>query len=471
MKRMFLGAVLFLAAGSAAAQEAWRYVGEVRFPAADTAFIRPYFCTVTSAGRLYVTSSALTDVRAHNAVYYADSNDTQLRLMVDYFRNGDSDTLVGNIGQIRGIGSVGRDILVNASVPYQRSAPNTVASNYYYPRGDTGLVQKFGFYHTGSGYGTHNHGAALTSDTIAYLGVTAGQFGPGPFPRLYNFSYRTATPTRGSWVSSTYNIEPGGVHNGGFDIIRDCAVRPNGNYNDSTVAWYTSRNSGPTTTSGGIAIWLGGKQSNPAGYTGQRVQDPFGLLALGTSISYGIAVDNRGYLWVAGNDSTRRWVKAFDVSGGIFASEVWELPAKFSATFPDPLGAPMINPVDVGLSPNGRVAYIPDASNRVVYKFRYGPPVSVGEGGTRPMEFTLEQNFPNPFNPATVIGFTLPEASTVKLAVTDLLGREVALLADGPLEAGKHVRTFDGAGLSSGVYYYTLTRGAERVTRTMMLVR
>jgi hypothetical protein len=471
MKKLLLLALLALTAGTAAAQDAWRYVGEVRFPVADTAFLRPYFCTVTAAGRLYVTSSALTDANARNAVYFADSADTQLRLMVDYFLNGDQDSLVGNIGQIRGIGSVGRDILVNASVPYRRSQPNTVASNYYYPRGDTALVQKFGFYHTGAGYGTHNHGAALTSDTIAYLGVTAGATGPGPFPRFYNFSYRQTTPARGSWLSATYNLEPGGVHNGGFDIIRDCAVRPNGNYNDSTVAWFTSRNSGPTTTSGGIAIWLGGRQTNPAGYVGQRVQDPFGLLALGSSISYGIAVDNNGYLWVAGNDSTRRWVKAFDVTGGIFASEVFELPARFSATNPDPLGAPMINPVDVALSPNGRVAYVPDASNRTVYKFRFGPPVSVDDRREVPLQLTLDQNYPNPFNPTTVIAFSIPAAAHTRLVVSDLLGREVAVLADGMLEAGRHVRPFQAGLLASGVYHYTLTAGTLRLTRNMMLVR
>jgi hypothetical protein len=71
-----------------------------------------------------------------------------------------------------------------------------------------------------------------------------------------------------------------------------------------------------------------------------------------------------------------------------------------------------------------------------------------------PVSATLDQNFPNPFNPATTIGYRLPRAGEVTLTVYDLHGRAVATLVDGIEPPGwKHV-TWDASGKSSGVYFY-----------------
>jgi len=71
-----------------------------------------------------------------------------------------------------------------------------------------------------------------------------------------------------------------------------------------------------------------------------------------------------------------------------------------------------------------------------------------------PVEYALRQNFPNPFNPGTTIQYELPEASHVRLSVYDVLGREVSVLVNERMEAGRHTARLDGAGLSSGVYLY-----------------
>jgi beta-galactosidase len=88
-----------------------------------------------------------------------------------------------------------------------------------------------------------------------------------------------------------------------------------------------------------------------------------------------------------------------------------------------------------------------------------------------PLTFMLEQNYPNPFNPRTVISGQWTTDSRVRLAVYDLLGREVAVLANGRYPAGKHTFTFDGTNLASGVYFYRLTAGANSAARKMLLVR
>ena len=67
------------------------------------------------------------------------------------------------------------------------------------------------------------------------------------------------------------------------------------------------------------------------------------------------------------------------------------------------------------------------------------------------------QNYPNPFNPTTGVRYQVSEVSYVRLAVYDLLGREVAVLVNERKAPGKYELRFDGSSLASGVYVYRLT--------------
>lgn len=88
-----------------------------------------------------------------------------------------------------------------------------------------------------------------------------------------------------------------------------------------------------------------------------------------------------------------------------------------------------------------------------------------------PFATALAQNFPNPFNPSTVVGYQLSVAGRARLSVYDLLGREVAVLVNEKMPAGEHSVRFDADGLSSGVYIYRLQVGSEVLTRRMTLVK
>jgi hypothetical protein len=88
-----------------------------------------------------------------------------------------------------------------------------------------------------------------------------------------------------------------------------------------------------------------------------------------------------------------------------------------------------------------------------------------------PASVTLSQNFPNPFNPTTSIRFELPERTEVRLAVYDLTGREVAILANGAFAPGSHSVNFSAAELSSGVYVYRLDAAGQTLTRKMTLIK
>jgi hypothetical protein len=88
-----------------------------------------------------------------------------------------------------------------------------------------------------------------------------------------------------------------------------------------------------------------------------------------------------------------------------------------------------------------------------------------------PRQFTLHQNYPNPFNPLTSITFELPERAQVRLEVFNILGQQVALLADQVLPGGSHTVGFDGSFLASGVYLYRLKTSDNEATRKMILVK
>jgi hypothetical protein len=87
-----------------------------------------------------------------------------------------------------------------------------------------------------------------------------------------------------------------------------------------------------------------------------------------------------------------------------------------------------------------------------------------------PTEFSVT-SYPNPFNPTTTIQVALPEASHVRVAVYDVLGRMISMLVDGEMPAGTHRVTFDGGSLPSGVYLYRLDYAGGTVTRTMQLLK
>lgn len=70
------------------------------------------------------------------------------------------------------------------------------------------------------------------------------------------------------------------------------------------------------------------------------------------------------------------------------------------------------------------------------------------------VKYELDQNYPNPFNPTTVISYTIPKQSNVTLTVFNMLGQEVATLANGMMPAGSHSAQFSAQNLSSGVYFY-----------------
>lgn len=88
-----------------------------------------------------------------------------------------------------------------------------------------------------------------------------------------------------------------------------------------------------------------------------------------------------------------------------------------------------------------------------------------------PADFNLSQNYPNPFNPTTIIKYSLPEKNQVTIRIYNVLGSEVATLVNEVIPVGNYEVKFNGSGLSSGVYYYTISAGKFNTTRKMILMK
>lgn len=103
----------------------------------------------------------------------------------------------------------------------------------------------------------------------------------------------------------------------------------------------------------------------------------------------------------------------------------------------------------------------------------FGTPVSV-ENGDEPQfieKFSLEQNFPNPFNPTTKIRYSLSSPGHVKLSVYNVVGQKITELVDDFQHAGVYEMFWDASELSSGVYFYRLETGSVSKTKKMLLLR
>ena len=96
---------------------------------------------------------------------------------------------------------------------------------------------------------------------------------------------------------------------------------------------------------------------------------------------------------------------------------------------------------------------------------------AIGAKGEIKPSPSLSQNFPNPFNPATEVSFTLPEATHARLIVYNIKGQKVVELVDQMLPAGEYTFPWLAGDIASGIYIYRLEAGAYSETRKMVLLK
>ena len=169
-----------------------------------------------------------------------------------------------------------------------------------------------------------------------------------------------------------------------------------------------------------------------------------------------IAIENSGVIWFATDNGISRFdddtfFNFYELNSGLLRNEIEEIT------------------IDTD-----NHKWLIDKVN--LYRFddsSYFPPTTIEEEytSTIPAQLMLHENHPNPFNPTTTISYALPEISQVSVEIYNITGQTVEAHDFGMQEAGVHEFIFDGAGLSSGMYFYRVAAGAEAQTGRMMLLK
>ncbi len=126
--------------------------------------------------------------------------------------------------------------------------------------------------------------------------------------------------------------------------------------------------------------------------------------------------------------------------------------------------------MDLSVESNELCAYAL-ASDGKVMKYS-GDPFGIDPSNTTiPVQYSLEQNFPNPFNPQTTLKYSIPEPAFVTLKIFDAAGSEVITVVNSHHRAGNYREDIDMTQLSSGIYIYTLYAGGETISKKMVLLK
>lgn len=169
----------------------------------------------------------------------------------------------------------------------------------------------------------------------------------------------------------------------------------------------------------------------------------YGITFLNDNTGYAVGGDSIAALYETTNKG-QSWVKKDEISGGYFGSVVVS---------------------------RGKIFVNFQEANTLTSKILRRDPLTGFENNQLPASFSVAQNFPNPFNPTTTINYTIPKYSKVSLRVYDIAGKEVANLVDKDEVVGAYSVVFNASHLSSGIYFYTLTNGNQKITKKMMLIK
>ncbi len=263
----------------------------------------------------------------------------------------------------------------------------------------------------------------------------------------------------GGWTVITYDDFESGFGNY-TDGGGDCALYTGGTYS------YQGSNSARIRDNSGVASsFYHTSGYNVTGY--QTLEVDFWFMA--------VSMDNTNEdFWLQYYDGSawqtvETWARTTDFDNGVFYHEVVTISAG-SYSFPS----------------NAQLRFMCDASGNRDYvyidevEFRGS---ATGSSSSRtievlagtvvllPDEISLSQNHPNPFNPTTEVAFSLDQASMIKLEVYNVVGQQVAVLAEGMYPAGDHEVSWDAVEHSSGVYFYRLTADDFVETKKMVLLK
>jgi hypothetical protein len=127
------------------------------------------------------------------------------------------------------------------------------------------------------------------------------------------------------------------------------------------------------------------------------------------------------------------------------------------------------NTEQTGWNQTGGGQHVPDKFGRIIFTDNSTSNLTISNTGHSPEYCILYQNYPNPFNPITFIKYYLPQSGNISLKIYNLLGQEIAILADGYKTAGEHVARWNARDLPSSVYICRLVAGKFSAARKLIM--
>jgi len=160
--------------------------------------------------------------------------------------------------------------------------------------------------------------------------------------------------------------------------------------------------------------------------------------------------------WAIGSNTIDDGILLATLDGGIsWGKQTADLPTPLNAIyFVDNTGWAVGENGLILKTEDGGISWIDEQNNKVY-----------------PTKYKLSQNFPNPFNPLTAIGYQLSAVSDVELSVYNLLGQKVTTLVNERQRAGYHQVEWDASGFASGIYYYRIETGEFQDVKKMILIK
>ncbi|HMQ79702.1 MAG TPA: T9SS type A sorting domain-containing protein [Ignavibacteria bacterium] len=243
----------------------------------------------------------------------------------------------------------------------------------------------------------------------------------------------------------------------GNDAVRDMKIDPAGNIYMTGYSFSSVSNLDYITikyNTAGSLLWA-------ARYIGNYLA--------GDNVATGIALDDSANVYITGGSrESSTGSDIVTVKYNTVGTLLWAMKQNGS--------------VNTSYSENGRcisvdninnvfVAGVNDASDGILIKYVQAPIGIQFIGNEIPERFELMQNYPNPFNPAAKIVFSVPVNAHVKLAVYDMLGKEIAVPVNDVLKAGKYSYVFEGSQLASGTYFYRLSSEHFSEVKKMILLK
>ncbi|MDR3666995.1 MAG: T9SS type A sorting domain-containing protein, partial [Ignavibacteriaceae bacterium] len=184
-------------------------------------------------------------------------------------------------------------------------------------------------------------------------------------------------------------------------------------------------------------------------FTGIATFDSIKVTSIGQNVFFAKYDSNGNCLWVkqaGGTQGAIGYSIANDENGNIYSTGWFQGNATFGS---------------IQLYGSTYIAKISDNPSTNVFN----------ESNKLPNRFNLAQNYPNPFNPSTVISYSIPAASNIKLVVYNTLGQTVRTLEKEYKSAGNYSINFNAVNIPSGIYFYKLDAGQFSQVKKMIIIK